>query len=95
MSYPTSLPGLLGSAERLEELSGIPVAPLEAYRRLLAAAWKNLWTGEAGRHERNLQGFLEAHPCLIPGFRSFNTDSGHAPFPAAVITQPNSRVAGG
>jgi hypothetical protein len=78
---------LLESAERLE-LSGIPVAPLEDYERRLAAAWKNLWTGEAGRQELNLQHFLEAHPCLIPGFRSFNTDSGHAPFPAAVITQP-------
>jgi Domain of unknown function (DUF4263) len=87
VSYPTSLPGLLGSAERLE-LSGIPVAPLEDYEKRLATAWKNLWTGEAGRQERNLQHFLEAHPCLIPGFRSFNTDSGHAPFPAAVITQP-------
>jgi hypothetical protein len=88
VSYATSLPGLLRSAERLEELSGVPVVSLEDYRRGLAAAWKNLWTGEAGRQERNLQHFLEAHPCLIPGFRSFNTDSGHAPFPAAVITQP-------
>lgn len=43
---------------------------------------------EGRPNERNLQDFLEAHPCLIPGFRSFNTDSGHAPFPAAVITQP-------
>jgi hypothetical protein len=87
MTYPTSLPGLLSHAERLEEL-GVPATPEEEYRRLLALAWRDLWTSEAGRDEGNLQHFLEHHPCLIPGFRSFDTYSGHAPFPGAVITQP-------
>ncbi len=51
--------------------------------------WRLLLDSEASRDERTLlQGFLERHPTLLPGAYSVDGDSGHAPFPDAVISKP-------
>jgi Domain of unknown function (DUF4263) len=82
--YPVTLPGLREYAERLPP----EVAPRDEYERLLGLAWRSLLESPAGQVEANLQVFLEHHPCLRPGFRSMDIESGHGPYPAAVIRQP-------
>jgi hypothetical protein len=79
-----TLPGLRDQAEKLPP----EVAPRDEYERLLALAWRNLLESPAGQVEANLQAFLEHHPCLLPGFRSMDIESGHGPYPAAVIREP-------
>jgi Domain of unknown function (DUF4263) len=84
MAYSVTLPGLRDQAENLPR----EVAPRDEYERLLALAWRNLLESPAGQVEANLQAFLEHQPCLLPGFRSMDIESGHGPYPAAVIREP-------
>jgi Domain of unknown function (DUF4263) len=80
--YPTALPGLREVAEQVA-----PEAPQwPEYEHRLMLAWRALLDSPEAQRERNLQEFLERHPCLIPG--SHSDSSSHAPFPGAVITQP-------
>jgi len=50
--------------------------------------WHELLNSDAGCEERNVHGFLASHPCLVPGAYSVTGPSGHAPFPAALISEP-------
>ena len=50
--------------------------------------WQALLDSEESRDESLLQAFLERHPSLLPGSHSVDGDSGHAPFPVAVIAKP-------
>lgn len=43
---------------------------------------------EDSRDESLVQAFLERHPSLLPGSHSEDGDSGHGPFPVAVIAKP-------
>ncbi|WP_121120186.1 Shedu immune nuclease family protein [Croceibacterium ferulae] len=63
--------------------------PMESghYADYLKDAWAKLLDGNPT--ERDVQHFLEQHPALIPGaFSVIGGLSGHAPFPDAVISQP-------
>ena len=62
--------------------------PWEEYKATLDQKWKALLNSSNSQEEKNLQSFLEEHPCLIPGAFGLNFSSGHYPFPCAVITQP-------
>jgi hypothetical protein len=66
-----------------------PAMDWEGYEAKVLTAWNNLLSSEESRIERNVQNFLEHHPCLIHGPFGLLGSSGHAPFPAAVISQPN------
>lgn len=57
------------------------------YEALLAGVWADLLDREPS--EREVHEFLERHPAMIPGaFGAVGWSSGHAPFPGAVISQP-------
>lgn len=60
----------------------------EEYKATLDQRWKALLNSPNSQEEKNLQSFLEEHPCLIPGAFGLNFSSGHFPFPCAVVTQP-------
>jgi hypothetical protein len=64
-------------------------APPPAWRWEDYSAWveieyAKLVSSEAAREERNLQVFLEQHPCLVPGLHYSNK----IPYPGALISQP-------
>jgi hypothetical protein len=69
---------------------GPPPMSWDHYSARVLAEWRALIAVEAAEQERTLQQFLERHPSLVPG--AFTTtgagESGHVPFPSAVITQP-------
>lgn len=50
--------------------------------------WTSLLNSEESQEERVLQEFLERHPWFLPGAHSLDSNSGHQPWPGAVITQP-------
>lgn len=52
------------------------------------AKWNALLESEESREERVLQEFLERHPWFLPGAHTLDSNSGHQPWPGAVITQP-------
>lgn len=52
------------------------------------AEWAALLDSDDSREERVLQEFLECHPQLLPGAFSVDGNSGHPPWPSAVISQP-------
>ncbi|WP_443478054.1 Shedu immune nuclease family protein [Novosphingobium aerophilum] len=57
------------------------------YAKYLRVAWPELLNGNPS--ECQIQNFLEQHPAMIPGaFSVIGGPSGHAPFPDAVISQP-------
>lgn len=58
------------------------------YSELLSGSWHALLESDEAADERVLQDFLERHPSLLPGPFSVDGDSGHGPWPLAVITQP-------
>lgn len=60
----------------------------QRYLGLLAPSWQALLVSDISRQEAVIQDFLERHPCLLPGPFSVDGNSGHAPWPYAVITQP-------
>ncbi|MBV2150681.1 DUF4263 domain-containing protein [Sphingobium yanoikuyae] len=69
----------------------IPDAPRpmagDDYADYLKVAWLALLNGNPSECE--VQEFLERHPAMIPGaFSVVGGPSGHAPFPDAVISQP-------
>jgi Domain of unknown function (DUF4263) len=81
---PWEVSGLLDAAEA--------AAPAfldhNRYLQLLEPSWSSLLDSQESRREAVVQDFLERHPCLLPGAFSVDGQSGHAPWPAAVITQP-------
>jgi len=82
--FPGHLPGYLAENERTS-----PGRPdQETYNRVLMDRWQALLSSDDSRDERLLQAFLERHPSLLPGSHSVDGDSGHAPFPVAVIAKP-------
>jgi hypothetical protein len=60
----------------------------KTYLELLRPAWQALIDSEESKQEAVVQNFLERHPSLLPGAFSVDGDSGHAPWPFAVISQP-------
>lgn len=50
--------------------------------------WRALLNSDAANDERVLQDYFERHPCLLPGAHTLDTNSGHPPWPQAMITQP-------
>lgn len=60
----------------------------EIYVSLLKPAWADLIASESAKDERLIQDFMENHPCMIPGSFGVDGESGHGPWPSAVITQP-------
>ena len=82
--FPGHLPGYLAESERTS-----PGRPDQsAYEQLLTDRWQALLDSEESRHESLPQAFLERHPSLLPGSHSADGDSGHGPFPVAVIAKP-------
>jgi hypothetical protein len=78
------LPGYL--AENEQTAPGRPSE--EAYNRLLTERWQQLLDSPESKDEALLQAFLERHPSLLPGSHTVDGDSGHSPYPMAVISQP-------
>lgn len=60
----------------------------EFYAALLAERWTEFLDSPEAKVESNVQSFLERHPSLLPGAFTVDGDSGHEPYPGAVITQP-------
>ena len=50
--------------------------------------WVALLKSDDSKEERRLQEFLERHPRFLPGAHSLDSNSGHPPWPRAVISQP-------
>jgi hypothetical protein len=68
-------------------LNGPPPLSWSEYEAIVTREWGDLLLSDLCGNERAVQTMLERHPCLIPGpFGPGGT--GHAPFPAAVISQP-------
>jgi hypothetical protein len=63
-----------------------PPMPWDEYERWLKNEWQRILN--SAENERDIQNFLEKHPCLIPGAFNMKGKSGHYPFPDAVISQP-------
>lgn len=82
--FPGHLPGYLAENERTSP--GRPDAA--SYNQSLIQQWQALIDSEDSREENLLQAFLERHPSLLPGSHSVDGDSGHPPFPWAVIAKP-------
>jgi hypothetical protein len=60
----------------------------QEYSHLVMDQWQALLNSEAGLIEKNIQDFLERHPCMVPGAHSMSISSGHAAYPTALIRQP-------
>jgi hypothetical protein len=60
----------------------------DEYERIISAKWQALLKSEDSKAERNVQEFLEQHPCMIPGPFGLIGTSGHSPWPAAMISHP-------
>jgi Shedu protein SduA, C-terminal len=82
--FPGHLPGYLAESERTSPGKPDP----DTYDQLLVERWQSLLDSEDSRDESLLQAFLERHPSLLPGSHSMDGDSGHGPFPVAVIAKP-------
>jgi hypothetical protein len=82
--FPGYLPGYLAESERTSPGRPDP----ETYDQFLTERWQALLDSEDSRDESLLQAFLERHPSLLPGSHSMDGDSGHGPFPVAVIAKP-------
>lgn len=78
------LPGYLAENDRTA-----PGPPKEEiYSRLLTERWQQLLESPESKDEGLIQDFLERHPSLLPGSHTVDGDSGHSPYPMAVISQP-------
>ncbi len=64
------------------------------YEKLVLTGWRALMDSPDRSNEVAIQSFLETHPCMIPGAFSLPLQSGHYPFPGAVISQPILRGLG-
>jgi Domain of unknown function (DUF4263) len=78
------LPGYLAQCQ----VTGAARPSEEAYNELLMARWRSLLDSPESRVEGLVHAFLERHPSLLPGSHSVDGDSGHPPFPMAVISKP-------
>jgi hypothetical protein len=78
------LPGYLAACA----LTGADRPEAQTYSDLLMRQWHALLASPASSDERLLHTFLERHPSLLPGSNSVDGDSGHMPFPMAVISKP-------
>ena len=58
----------------------------EEYEKRLKSEWEKLLDSDCD--EKDIQCFLEKHPCLLPGAFNMKGKSGHYPFPDALISQP-------
>lgn len=58
----------------------------EEYEKKLIQEWESLLNSNCS--EKDIQVFLEKHPCLLPGAFNMKGKSGHYPFPNALISQP-------
>lgn len=67
---------------------GPPAISWNEYCSNLMRDWHALLNSPDAEVEKNIQIFLERHPCLVPGGQSMSGPSGHSAFPAALITQP-------
>jgi len=79
-----AVPGLAKASEEFAPRA----FPADRYLELLAPAWNALIESENSKQESVVQNFLERNPCLIPGAFSVDGESGHAPWPCAVVSQP-------
>ena len=78
------LPGYLAESEQ-----SAPRPPREnTYNQLLMERWQALLDSPESRDEALVHAFLERHPSLLPGSHSVDGDSGHSPFPMAVVSKP-------
>ncbi|ACA59237.1 hypothetical protein Daud_0707 [Candidatus Desulforudis audaxviator MP104C] len=68
-------------------VSGPPPISWGDYSGAIIRQWHDILSSEDASDERILQGFLEENPCLLPGPFGW-PESGHYPFPAALISQP-------
>src|SRR5947209_637206 len=82
--FPGHLPEYLAESERASPGKPDP----DTYDQFLMERWQALLESEDSRDESLLQAFLERHPSLLPGSHSVDGDSGHGPFPVAVIAKP-------
>ncbi|HEX5115955.1 MAG TPA: Shedu anti-phage system protein SduA domain-containing protein [Pseudonocardiaceae bacterium] len=74
---------------RAETERAAPGPPSESrYNDLLMDRWRALLDSEESRGEALVHTFLERHPSLLPGPYSVDGESGHSPFPMAVISKP-------
>lgn len=68
--------------------SSPPPMPWEEYSQVVQQEWLELLNSSRAKVEANIQHFLEAHPCMVPGGQSMSGPSGHSAYPCALITQP-------
>jgi hypothetical protein len=71
------------------ELAPNPPEPMawSSYEQIIMNAWEDL-LASGTTEEQVIQRFLEQHPCLVPGAFGLLGTSGHAPYPAALFSQP-------
>jgi Domain of unknown function (DUF4263) len=85
---------LAGSEMRLQKTYHIEAAPEPAmewgtYERIVLEEFEGLLARTPPPPERDMQRFLEKHPCLVPGaFNVIGRESGHYPWLCGVIAQP-------
>jgi hypothetical protein len=67
-----------------------PALTWEDYSTRVQQEWQRILDKTPPVPEADVQAFLERHPAMVPG--AFSTggvgNSGHYPFPSALITQP-------
>ncbi|MGI5523057.1 Shedu anti-phage system protein SduA domain-containing protein [Micromonospora sp. CA-259024] len=78
------LPGYLAESE----LTGSGRPSEEVYNDMLMKRWRALLNDDSSKDERLVHSFLERHPSLLPGSHTLDVDSGHSPFPMAVVSKP-------
>lgn len=64
-----------------------PMTIVEYYNTILEE-WDKLLNSDEECDERVFQEFLEQHPSMVPGAFELFSQSGHYPFPLALISQP-------
>lgn len=94
MTAPAATIGAVSPLEITYALAPDPPPPMSSdeYKARVSRAWEELLQADPAEHE--VQAFLEAHPSMVPGAHvglGRLGQSGHAPFPAALITQPPLR----
>lgn len=65
-----------------------PPMSWDAYEQIVLTKWADFLNSDSSKVERNVQEFLEQHPCMIPGPFGLIGTSGHSPWPAAMISHP-------
>lgn len=66
---------------------GPPPMAWSEYEALILPRWQALLDSKVST-EADFQAFLERHPCMLPGPFGLIGQSGHAPYPSAIISQP-------